>query len=171
MSLQRPMNGGRHSGRVNGWRMPLVNVALPGSGLLIAGHVGVGLGLLACAIVLLSLAIGAFGLFTMAVSVTIIGWLASLYAGLAAIAGGCWWRQARRQHYDPAQVRQLHRAACTAYLTDQPAVALVKAHALTRAAPEEAGTWRFLALVAADSGNHALAIRAEAQATAIENRN
>lgn len=165
------MSGAWYNRSSNGWHMPLLNMALPGSGLLIAGHVGPGLALLVGAILLISVAIGAVGLFTTAVSFVILGWLTCFYAGLAAIAGGWWWRQARRLRYDPTQVRQLHRAACAAYLTDQPAVALAKAHALTRAAPEEAGTWRFLALVAADSGQQTLAKRAEAQAIAIDHRN
>ena len=153
-----------------GWQLPLLNIALPGSGLLIAGHLGMGLALLVLAVIALSLAIGAVGLFTTAVSGIIIAWLAAGYAGLAVIAGTCWWRLARRQQYDPAHVRALHRAACTAYLTNKPEIAVAQAHALTKAAPEEAGTWRFLALVAADAGQSALAKRAEAKALAIDNR-
>lgn len=153
-----------------GWRLPVLNVALPGSGLLIDGHLGAGLGLLVPAVVLIALAIGALGLFTVALGVTVIGWLALLYAILALIAGGLWWLNASRRHYDPTQVRALHREAAKAYLTSQTDVALAKAHALTKAAPEEAGTWRFLALVAGDAGDASLAKRAEARALAIDER-
>lgn len=150
--------------------LPLLNLLLPGAGLLIAGNLVAGLLLLVPTVILIALMLGVLGLFTLAAAVPILGVLALLYAALAGLAGVWWWHLARRRIYDPVQVRALHRTAVTAYLQGRSAEAVVTAHRLVAAAPEEAGTWRFLALLAGDAGDAVLAKRALAKALLIENR-
>ena len=153
------------------WRLAVLNVLLPGAGLLIAGHLGAGLALLVPSVVVLALVVGVLGLFATAAAALPL--LLGLLGGellLAATAGGLWWWYDRRGRYDPLVVRSLHRQAAAAYLRNERPAAMAKALALTRAAPEEAGTWRFLALVAADAGDQPLAARAERRAQAIDDR-
>ena len=155
---------------MSAWRLPVLNAALPGSGLLIAGHLVAGLLLLIPTIVILALVIAVVGLFSWEAAEP---FLLSLSLGYALLATGAalWWRRcARRQRFDPTAVRQLHRSACAAWLQGRSAEALAGAHRLTGLAPEEAGTWRFLALVAGDAGDQRTARKAEARAAAIDDR-
>jgi hypothetical protein len=151
-------------------RLCAVNVLLPGAGLLIAGRMVSGLFLLLPTILLLALMLGVLGLFSSEAAWGILVWLALPYGVLAAFAGAWWWACTRREHYDPAEVRRVHREAAAAYLQGQQAAALAGATRLTRLAPEEAGTWHFLALIASDAGNAALARKAAARAAAIDDR-
>lgn len=155
---------------MTGWRLSALNVALPGAGLLIDGQLAAGLLLLVPSIIVLALTLGVLGLFTTAAAVPIIGVFAAVYAVLALIAGGWWWRCLRRRRYDPHQVRLLHREACAAWLQGRATEALAKARGLVAIAPEEPGAWRFLALVAGDAGDTTTARRAEARAQSIDER-
>jgi hypothetical protein len=155
---------------MSAWRLPVLNAALPGAGLLIAGHLVAGLVTLIPAIVLLALILAVIGLFSWEAATPILGILGACYALLAAGAALWWWRCARRQRFDPTAVRLVHRTACAAFLQGRSAEALAGAQQLTGMAPEEAGTWRFLALVAGDAGDQRTARRAEARATAIDDR-
>ena len=155
---------------MTGWRLSALNLALPGAGLLIAGRLAVGLLLLVPVIILLALILGTLAVFTRGAAWPIVGTFATCYAVLAALAGGLWWWFAQRERFDPAAVRALHRESATAYLQGKRDVALTKAKALVIAAPEESGAWRFLALVAADAGDHPTARRAEQRAQTIDER-
>ena len=155
---------------MSAWRLPVLNAALPGAGLLIAGHLVAGLMLLTPTVVVLALVIAVIGLFTWEAAVPFVLGLTLCYALLAAGAVLWWWRCARRLRFDPAAVRLLHRSACAAWLQGRSAEALAGAHRLTGLAPEEAGTWRFLALVAGDAGDQRTARKAEARAAAIDDR-
>ncbi len=155
---------------MSGWRLATVNSLLPGAGLVIAGHLAAGLFLLVPAVLVLALLALALALFTVTAALPIAGILAIVYALLAAAAAGWWWRCARRRRFDPARVRALHLVAATAYLQNRSAEALAAARAVTAAAPEEAGAWRFLALVAADAGDPVTARAAERRAQHIDDR-
>ena len=155
---------------MSAWRLPVLNAALPGSGLLIAGHLVAGVVLLIPTIVVLALVIAVIGLFSWGAALPFLLGLSLGYALCAAGATLWWWRCARRLRFDPAAVRLAHRSACAAFLQGRSTEALAGAQQLTGMAPEEAGTWRFLALVAGDAGDQRTARRAEARATAIDDR-
>jgi hypothetical protein len=138
--------------------------------LLIAGHLIAGLAMLIPTIVLLALMLAVLGLFSWEAATPILGLLVSGYALLAVGASLWWWRCVRRQRFDPLAVRLVHRTACGAFLQGRTAAALAGARQLTGMAPEEAGTWRFLALVAGDAGDQRTASRAQARAAAIDDR-
>jgi hypothetical protein len=137
------------------------DLALPGSGLFLDGRIGVALGLLLPAILILAalLAASALGGFA-------AGWalprLVPIYLLLAIGACGLRLVLARREQVDPARVRELARAAARAWLRREPDAA-ARARAVTAAAPELAQAWRLVALVAGDA-------RAARRAEAIERR-
>ena len=151
-------------------RLALVNLALPGAGLLIAGYLLPGLLLLVPTVILIALIIGSLAIFTAAAAWPIAGTLAVVYVLLMAIAGGWWWRQARRLHIDPVAVRALHRTAVIAYLQSRDGEALAGAQRLVASAPEESGAWHFLALVATAANHPAVARRATARGRSIDDR-
>jgi len=151
-------------------RALLPDLLLPGSGLFLAGRLVAGLALLVAWLPVPTVLLVAGVL----VAEPGASWLRLLacgwWLGLALVAVGLhlWWQ--RRQHIDPTQVRALHAAACAHWLNGRYEPAVSGARALVRAAPEESGAWRFLALVARDAGIQGLARRATRQAEAIEQR-
>lgn len=155
---------------MSGWRLPALNLVLPGAGLLIAGHLWSGLALLIPTVVVIGLALTACGLAELSLVWPLLVIFAGIHLGLALIAGGRWWWLDRRRRFDPAQVRALHREATIAYLQGRATEAQATAQRLARSAPEEAGAWRFLALVAAEAGDQSTAARAAARALAIDER-
>lgn len=155
---------------MSGWRLPALNLVLPGAGLLIAGHLWSGLLLLVPTVVLLGLALTACGLAELSLVWPLLLIFAGLYVGLALIAGGRWWWLDRRRRFNPTHIRALHREATIAYLQGRAGEAQVTAQRLARSAPEEAGAWRFLALVAAEAGDQPTATRATARGLAIDER-
>ena len=152
------------------WRLALLNLALPGAGLLIAGHLVPGLVLLVPTVILLALIIGTLALFTSAAAWPMVMTLALIYGLLALSAGGWWWRQARRLRIDPQAVRALQRTAVIAYLQRRDGEALSAAQRLVTLAPEESGAWHFLALVATAAKHPAVARRATARGRSIDDR-
>ncbi len=156
--------------RASSWRLPLLNCVLPGAGLLITGRLNAGLLLLVPTVILIALILGVLAIFTRAAAWPLIGGFVSAYAALALIASGWWWWLRRRATFDPVAVRALHRLAAIAYLQGRSNEAVTLARRLVAAAPEESGTWNFLALVASDAGDARTAARAEARATAIDLR-
>ena len=152
----------------------MVNAALPGSGLVIMGYLGLGLPLLLATIPLFAVMIATLFLLVGPFAHQVQGWVAIVYLvlSLISVVGGAW--HARRRQIDPQRVRALHKEACAQWLTartpESLAVALVSAQRLVDAAPEEAGSWRFLARIAQDAGVLGLAKRADARADAIELR-
>jgi membrane protein implicated in regulation of membrane protease activity len=155
---------------MSGWRLPALNLVLPGAGLLIAGHLWSGLLLLIPSILVVGLALAAWGLASFAVALPLLGFCAGIQVALGAVASLRWWWLARRRHFDPTHIRALHREATIAYLQGRAAEAQATAKRLAAAAPEEAGAWRFLALVAAEAGDSTTARRADARALAIDER-
>jgi hypothetical protein len=149
--------------------LPVINLLLPGTGLIVGGRLPMGVPLLVLAVIVLSLALGILGLFSWSAALPLVGVLLIAYAGLALIAGGLDWWCRRRSRIDPVRVRALHREACVAFLTGA-ADALPRARALIAAAPEESGAWRFLALVARERGEAAVAAKAESRADALDQR-
>jgi len=152
------------------WRLAIVNLVLPGAGLLIAGHLLPGLLLLVPTVILIALILGVLAVFVSSAAWPIAGLFSVIYLALALIAGGWWWWQSRRGQIDPAQVRALHRTAAIAYLQGRDADAVTTARALVVIAPEESGAWHFLALVATAANDPALARRATAKGRAIDDR-
>lgn len=152
------------------WRLVMVNLVLPGAGLVVAGHLLPGLLLLVPTVILIALILGVLALFISSAAWPIAASLFSLYIALSVIAGSWWWWQSRRGRIDPTKVRALHRTAAIAYLQGRNAEAVTTARELVAAAPQESGAWHFLALVATAANDPALARRATAKGRAIDER-
>ena len=152
------------------WRLTIVNLVLPGAGLVIAGHLLPGLLLLVPTVILIALIVGVLAIFISSAAWPIASFFFVIYAGLSLIAGSWWWWQSRRGRIDPAKVRALHRTAAIAYLQGRNAEAVTTARELVAAAPQESGAWHFLALVATAANDPALARRATAKGRAIDER-
>lgn len=152
----------------------LLNVVLPGSGLLIGGRIGWGLTLLLPTILLIAVDAAGFALLAGPFGQRVLLISGSLHVVLAMVAVGLDWYFLRRSRIDPQRVRALHREACRCWLQARTpealAQALFAARTVVEAAPEESGAWRFLARVAGDAGDSALARRAESRADAIDLR-
>ena len=146
----------------------VLDTVLPGSGLILAGYIGWGIALLAPTSV--EIALGLLTLMVWPNPLPVLLILGGVHLLLAGIAHGKHWWQDRRSRLDPTRVRDLHRRSCAAYLNGKSAEALALAQDLVRAAPEESGAWRFLAMVAGDHGDSRLAVRASKRAQAIEDR-
>ena len=150
--------------------LALLNLGLPGAGLVVRGHLGTGILLLVPTILVMAVMGLAAGLLAAPLASAVLGVLAGLWVLLALIAGALWWRQDRRERLDPVAVRALHREAVAAWLADRLPEALTAARSLVVAAPEEPGAWELLSRIAGDAGEPALARRATRRAIAIEAR-
>lgn len=144
----------------------IADALLPGSGLLRDGRPQAGLALFAITAFAAAAAALAGELFEPGAAAFLRLGSVALWATAGLAAAFLRWRRHRRRHLDAPLVRRLHRDACRAWLRDEPD-ALSRARSLVRAAPEEAGAWTFLAQVAADRGDAALAARARRQAAAL----
>ncbi len=147
----------------------LLNLLVPGAGLLVAGRVAIGAALLLPAILVAAVAGLAAGVLARPLAVPVLLGCLSAWLVLAAVAGGIWWWWARRCAIDPVHVRALHREAAGAWLRGDGS-ALAAARRLADAAPEEPGAWRLLALIARDQGDVRTGRAAERRAAAIEAR-
>jgi hypothetical protein len=145
------------------WLVITADVVLPGAGLTWDGRPVAGLPLLLALAALAAAALladefaGPDGAALLRLAA-----LAAWAAAAVVVAGVRWWQHHRRI-LDPAQVRALHRAACAAWLRDEP-TALGQAWAVVAAAPGEPGAWAFLAQVAQDRGDLRTALRARRRA-------
>ena len=150
MELSRP------AGRVVAVLAPaLLNLPFPGAGHVLRGRVGLGLGLLVPALLLLTalLLVGLIGTAAWAGSVR--AWLLGGYLLLALGATAGQFLIDRPRLTDPEQIRQLHREIAVAVLADRDAEAVVAAERLARVAGHEPGAWRLLALTADAAGDRA----------------
>ena len=151
-------------------RLMVLNLALPGAGLVVRGHLALGIALVLPALLTLAVAALAAGILVRPLAFSVVTTCLGIWATLSVIAATLWWRQDQREHLDPVAVRAIHREAAAAWLKEQPAEALAAARRLVVAAPEEPGAWQLLARIAQDAGDPTLARRAARRAATIEAR-
>ena len=147
----------------------LLNLLVPGAGLVVAGRLTIGVVLLLPTVLVVAVAGLAAGILVRPLAVPVLFGCLAAWSILAVISGLVWWWWARRCRIDPVRVRLLHREAAGAWLRGE-ATALAAARRLAAAAPEEPGAWRLLALIARDQGEPATVRAAERRAAAIEAR-
>jgi len=140
---------------------PILNLVLPGCGLVLRDRVIAGLVLLVAALALLAVAVLAPLAATPAFAGRVVVVAGAGYLVLAALAGGLWWWWEREHHVDRSAVLRRHRAAATAWLGGDPARARSEAEALARQAPGLPGAWQLLAMICRSAGDAAAADRAE----------
>ncbi|HYE08229.1 MAG TPA: hypothetical protein VEL07_22135 [Planctomycetota bacterium] len=145
-----------------------LNLPLPGAGLILSGRVWAGVAAAVPALFVVTLAIGAALIAAESLRPRVLIGCAAAYAALALVTIVAQAIASHRKPLDETRVRELHRVAAQAYLTDRHGDALTAARELTAIAPHEAGAWRLLAMVASAGGQTAIAARADRRARRID---
>lgn len=146
----------------------VLNVVLPGAGLLLR-HAGAWPAMLAVAGAIgLSLVAAAFAAPGSA-TVALAGWCGLVLWGAAVlVAAGTWAVLERPSSRDLAAIQPLFREVAKAYLTGDLPAAEQAARRLVRLAGAEAGAWRLLALVLRARGRGPEATRLDRRAARLE---
>ncbi len=145
-----------------------LNLPLPGAGLILSGRVWTGVAAAIPALFAATLAVGAALVAAESLRPRVLLGCALAYAGLAALTLAAHALAARRPPLDEGRMRELHRVAAQAFLTDRHGDAVTAARELTTIAPHEPGAWRLLAMVASAAGQTAVATRAGRRAERID---
>ncbi len=145
-----------------------LNLPLPGAGLILSGRVWAGVVAAVPALFVATLGLGAALVAAESLRPRVLLVCAVAYAGLALITIIAQAIASHRRPLDEARMRELHRVAAQAFLTDRHGDALTAARELTTIAPHEAGAWRLLAMVASAGGQAAVAARADRRARRID---
>jgi len=147
----------------------LVNLVLPGSGLVLRDRLAVGTLLLLAALLAL-VVVGTAGLIATPAFADELRLIAGgVYLLAALLAAGGWALWERRVTVDERALLETYRAAAAAYLRDE-AAAIDHARRLCRRAPSLPGAWRLLELVATARGERALARSAAQRARRCDER-
>jgi hypothetical protein len=125
-----------------------LNLALPGSALVVRGQLGLGLAILMPALLCAALAALSPMVAESGFALAVSGVAVAVYLTFGLGASVLYGMYFRPKPWDAERVRELHRAAAEAYLKNDPHDALSAALELVDMAPGEIGAWRLLALVA-----------------------
>jgi hypothetical protein len=151
--------------------MVALNALLPGSGLALRGRLATGLGLLVPALAALSVAVLTVALREWPGAILLSAVAGGCYLTLSILASALWWWYHRPLHRDMDKVHGLYRQAAGAYLRGELPAAVGAAERLAELLPDEAGSWRLLALVARAQGTDTLATNASQRAARLDNQN
>jgi hypothetical protein len=146
----------------------VLNVLLPGCGLVLRGRLTAGMPLLVAALALATLALIALLAPLPGFDAGFALWALAGYLGFGAVAAAALWAWERGAQLDPAAVRAIHHRLASAYLRGDHPAARAAADELVRAAAREPGAWSLLALTAGAAGDAATAARARRRAQSLE---
>lgn len=149
--------------------MLLLNLILPGAGVILLGRLLSGALCLLLAMLCLAL-LALSHVVAVDVFADQLLWLGLAGYGLLNLlsSGWLWWRR-RKPGWDARQLRQLHSRCSRAYLCGDLNQAVDTARQLCRLAGELVGSWQLLAMIADAQGDQRLAGRARQRAEAIQN--
>ena len=141
----------------------LINLLIPGSGLVLRDRPWAGYGL----IVLTGLALSAAVVYLLLATESLAAWLGptvlALWLIAVVLAGGLWWLTEHAKPTDQAALAEWYRRASIAYLRGDGPAALEAARAVVRHAPLHAGAWKLQELAAQMVGDRSLERRSHHQ--------
>lgn len=144
----------------------IINVLLPGGGLLLRDHLASGCALLLLALAALTTLIAAGLLAAPEFASSIRLAAAGSYVVAAAVAGILWWAWERSTPVAATELARVHAQACQAWLRGEDKAAELAALALCRQARHHAPSWDLLALVGSPEQRE----RAQRQASRLRRR-
>lgn len=144
--------------------MLLLNILLPGAGLILRGRFVLGIvGLVLCMLFIGALILSPL-IATPELSAQCLSIVIPAYLVLSVFSSTYLFLISRKPQWDQQQLRQLHQQASGAYLQEQWPQALQAAQQLCKQAGSVIGSWQLLALIADASGDLKLAHKARQRA-------
>ena len=125
----------------------ILNVLVPGSGLLLRDRVLLGCGLLIATICLVAVVIAAPLVMSLAFTKQVLLYAALAYGVLFAVAGLLWWRLEAATPLSDAVLREKHATITKAWLSGMADEARLEARSLVRRARHLPEVWALYALV------------------------
>ncbi len=140
--------------------MLLLNILIPGAGLILRGRLWSGSIALLAAMVCLGLLILSPIIATAEFAQSLLLQFGLIYLCLSLLSSLWLWYCTRKPSWDQAELRQLHDQASKAYLLSNYDQAIEVAQRICQQASNLIGSWQLLAIIADAKGDHQLARKA-----------